>query len=266
VSGRPFICQSKPWFRDASAPPRLAIDDRPIGQQSGLGGWAEYTLVSETAVVAIDKAMPLDVAALLGCGSVTGLGAVFNRAQVAFGSTVAVIGCGGVGLNVVHGASLCNARMVIAVDVTQSKLDAATRLGATHTVNSTEVDSVAAVKEFTGGGVDYAFEAIGRPSTVVDAMGMLAPGGTTTVVGVVPFDAVVPITGAHLFGEKRLQYTNMGSNRFRLDIPNYVDLYLQGRLRLDDLISHRIDLDDVNDAIDALKTPGDVLRQVITMS
>jgi S-(hydroxymethyl)glutathione dehydrogenase/alcohol dehydrogenase len=234
-----------------------------MGQQSGLGGWAEWTLVSETAVVAIDPAMPLDRAALLGCGSVTGLGAVFNRAKVEMGSTVAVIGCGGVGLNDVQASSLSNARMVIAVDVSESKLNAALALGATHVVNAWEVDPVGAVRELSGGGVDYSFEVIGRPATVVQAMSMLAPGGTTTVVGVVPFDAVIPVTGANLFGEKRLQYTNMGSNHFRLDIPNYVSLYLQGRLKLDELITRRIKLDEVNEAVDALKTPGDVVRSVI---
>jgi S-(hydroxymethyl)glutathione dehydrogenase/alcohol dehydrogenase len=264
VQGKTFICQQKPWFRVEGQPPRLTRDAKPISQQSGLGGWAEMALVSETAVVAIDREMPLDVAALLGCGSVTGLGAVFNRAKVKTGSTVAVIGCGGVGLNVVQASALSNARMVIAVDVAPAKLDAAMKMGATHVVDASKDDPVAAVKDLSGGGVDYSFEVIGRPQTVVQAFGMLAPGGTTTVVGVVPFDAVVPITGAHLWGEKRLQYTNMGSNHFRVDIPNYVSLYLQGRLRLDDLISRRIQLEEVNEAVDVLKAPGDVVRSVIT--
>lgn len=266
MQGKSFICARKPWFRADGRPPRLTRDGEMVGQQSGLGGWAERVLVSETAVVSVDRAMPLDVAALLGCGTVTGLGAVFNRAQVEVGSSVAVIGCGGVGLNVVQGAALANARMIVAVDVNASKLRAARSMGATHVVDASQEDAVAAVKDLSGGGVDHSFEVIGRPSTIVDAMGMLAPGGTTTVVGVVPFDATVPITGAHLFGEKRLQYTNMGSNRFRLDIPNYVDLYLQGRLKLDELISRRIRLDEVNDALDALRTPGEVVRSVITFA
>jgi S-(hydroxymethyl)glutathione dehydrogenase/alcohol dehydrogenase len=263
MEGRTFICQRKPWFRAPGQPARISRDGEPISQQSGLGGWAEMVLVSETAVVVIDREMPLDVAALLGCGAVTGLGAVFNRARVELGSTVAVIGCGGVGLNVVQASSLANARMIIAVDVSDQKLKAAMAMGATHTVDASAGDPVAAVKDLSGGGVDHSFEVIGRPATVAQAFEMLAVGGTTTVVGVVPFDAIVPVKGSALWGEKRLQFTNMGSNRFRLDIPNYIALYQAGRLKLDELISHRIKLEDVNHAVAALRTPGDVIRSVI---
>jgi S-(hydroxymethyl)glutathione dehydrogenase / alcohol dehydrogenase len=264
IEGRTFICQRKPWFRAPDQPPRLTRQGQPIGQQSGLGGWAEMVLVAETALVGIDPDMPLDVAALLGCGGVTGLGAVFNRAKVEVGSTVAVVGCGGVGLNVVHASSLANARMVIAVDVSPDKLEAARAMGATDVVDASTGDPVAAVRGLSGGGVDYSFEVIGRPATVAQAMEMLAVGGTTTVVGVVPFEEVIPIKGSSLWGERRLQFTNMGTNRFRVDIPRYVSLYLSGRLKLDNLISRRISLEDVNDAVDALRTPGQVIRSVIT--
>ena len=234
----------------------------PMFQFFDLSSFAEQMLVHEHALVKIDKEMPLDRAALIGCGVTTGLGAVFNTAKVEPGSTVAVIGAGGIGLNCIQGAAIAGARRVIAVDMVREKLDLAKHFGATDVVDASERDAIAEVKEISGGGVHYSFEAIGLKATAEDAFAMLRRGGTATVIGMVPLGQSVEIPGFELLMEKRLQGSNMGSNRFRVDMPRYVDLYLQGRLKLDELVSQRIRLDEVNEGFEAMKA-GSVARSVI---
>jgi S-(hydroxymethyl)glutathione dehydrogenase/alcohol dehydrogenase len=232
-------------------------------QFAHLGSFAELLLVHEHAVVKVTPEIPLDRAVLIGCGVVTGLGAVFNTARVQPGATVAVIGCGGIGLNCVQGARLAGASRIIAVDRLSSKLDLAAEFGATHTVNASEGDPVAKVIELSGGGVEYAFEAIGLAATAQQAWQMLIRGGTATVIGMIPVGDMVQIPGHEFLLEKRIQGSTMGSNRFRVDMPRYVDLYLQGRLKLDELVSARIGLDDVNDGFKKLQG-GEIARSVIT--
>jgi S-(hydroxymethyl)glutathione dehydrogenase/alcohol dehydrogenase len=265
LSGLPALCSRPGLERPADATPRVSFDGRPITPFARLGSYAEQMLVHENGVVKITKDMPLDRAALIGCGVTTGLGAVFRTARVEPGSTVAVIGCGGIGLNCVQGAAIAGAARVIAVDMVGSKLDLARTFGATDTVDAAHGDAVAEVMEISKGGVQYSFEAIGLKKTAEQAFQMLRRGGTATVIGMIPVGTMVEVHGAELLSEKRLQGSNMGSNRFRIDMPRFVDLYLQGRLKLDELISARVGLADVNAAFDEMRG-GEVARSVITFS
>jgi S-(hydroxymethyl)glutathione dehydrogenase / alcohol dehydrogenase len=262
LTGRMSLCQSVETQRGADEPPRLTRDGQPVFQFINLSSFAEQMLVHEHALVKIRDDMPLDRAALIGCGVTTGLGAVFNTAKVTPGSDVAVIGCGGVGLNCIQGAYFAGAAKVIAVDRLPTKLALATDFGATHTVDASAGDPVAQVMEITGGGVDYAFEAIGLKETAEQAFAMLERGGTATVIGMIPMGTKIELDGFSFLQEKRIQGSTMGSNRFRVDMPRYIDLYLDGRLKLDELVSARIGLDDVNEAMDALSR-GEVARSVI---
>jgi S-(hydroxymethyl)glutathione dehydrogenase/alcohol dehydrogenase len=263
VTGRPYLCTSTSTRRPASGPSRLRLDGAPVHQGGQIGGFAEALLVHEHALVKIDKAMPLDRAAVLGCAVMTGVGAVFRTAQVQPGATVAVIGCGGIGLNVIQGAALAGASRVIAIDQRPAKLDLARRFGATDLLDASQLDPVAAVRELTGGGVEYSFEAIGLTATAEQSFAMLARGGTATVIGLIPGGQRVSLDASEFWmAEKRIQGSTLGSNRFRYDLPRLVDLYLQGRLNLDELVSSRISLDDINAGFAALEA-GDVARSVV---
>ena len=219
-------------------------------------------LVHEHAIAKVRPDMPMAQAALIGCGVTTGVGAVIHTAKVEPGSTVAVIGCGGVGLSAINGAEIAGAARIIAVDMVPSKLELARKFGATDVVNAGEGDPVEAVRELTGGGVHYSFEAIGLKATTEQAFKMLNRGGVATVIGMIPVGTNVEIHGPEFLVEKKLQGSNMGSNRFRVDMPRFVEFYLQGRLHLDDLISRKIKLEDVNEGLAALET-GEVARSVI---
>jgi S-(hydroxymethyl)glutathione dehydrogenase/alcohol dehydrogenase len=222
-------------------------------------------LVHENALVKIRDDMPLEQAALIGCAVTTGLGAVFNTAKVRPGSTVAVIGCGGVGLNSVQGAAIAGAGRIIAIDTVPWKLLLAKSFGATDVVDATDGDAVEQVRELTGGGVEFSFEAIGLKSTAEQSFTMLRKGGTATIIGMVPEGQNLELHGADFLDEKKIQGSNMGSNRFRIDMPRYVDLYMSGRLKLDELVSARINLEDVNQGFDAMRR-GEVARSVITFA
>jgi len=263
LSGRPAICTKAGLARPADAPPRLRLGDEPVTQFLHLSSFSELALVHRNAVVKIDERMPLDVAALLGCGVLTGLGAVFRTAGVRPGETVAVIGCGGVGLSAVHGAELVSASRIIAVDTDPAKLELAKQFGATDVVDASQTDPVEAVRELTGGGVHHSFEAVGLAATTQQAFAMAGRGGTATVVGMIAPGEQVSISGIELLVEKRLQGSQIGSNQFVTDIPRYVDLYLAGKLRLDSLVSRSTDLDGINDAYRRL-ADGGVARQLIT--
>ena len=262
LSGFPNRCGGRGTDRKSGEKPRLSINGEPVAQFAHLSSFAEQMLVHENAVVKIREDMPLDRAALIGCGVTTGAGAALRTADVEAGSTVAVIGCGGVGLSAINGAAIAGAGRIIAVDQVASKLELARQFGATDTVDATAGDPVEQVKELTGGGVDYAFEAIGLKVTCEQAWRMLATGGTATVIGMVPGGQSIEVPGMDLLQEKKLQGSMMGSNRFRIDMPRYVDFYLNGKLKLDPLISRIISLDEINDGMEALKG-GEVARQVI---
>jgi S-(hydroxymethyl)glutathione dehydrogenase/alcohol dehydrogenase len=263
LGGRPSLCAKADVRRGPTDPPRLSQKGQPMNQFLDLSSYAEQMLVHEHAIVKIRKDMPLDRAALIGCGVTTGLGAVFNTARVEPGSDVAVLGCGGIGLSAIQGAAIAGAGRVIAVDTLPMKLELARKLGATHVVNAKDGDPVAQVKEITGGGVHYSFEAVGLKQTAEQAWGMLRNGGTATVIGMIPLGTKIEIPGVDFLFEKKIQGSNMGSNRFRTDMPRYIEFYLNGKLNLDDMVSRRLKLDEINDAFQSV-IRGDVARNVIT--
>ena len=233
-----------------------------MNQFLNLSSFAEQMLVHENAMVRIDPDIPLDRAAIVGCGVITGVGAVFNAARVEPGTTVAVIGCGGVGLSAVNGAALAGAERIIAIDTVASKLEIARKLGATDTLNARNADPVQEVLGMTGGGVHYAFEALGTKGTAEQAFAMLRPGGTATIIGMVPFGVKIELHGFDFLRDRKLQGTSMGSNRFRVDMPRLLSLWRQGRLKLDHLISGRLKLSEINEGFVALKS-GAPMRQLI---
>ncbi len=263
LSGHPNRCSQRPR-RTEDEPPRLSLarNGAALTQGFNLSSYAERMLVHENALVKIDDDMPLDRAALIGCGVITGVGAVFNTARIEAGCSVAVFGLGGVGMSVVQGARIAGARQIIAVDVVEPKLAHALELGATHVVDASSHDPVEAIRNLSGGGVDYSFEAIGLKIAAEQAWNCLIPGGTATVVGMIPVGEKVEIEGRMFLSERKIQGSGMGSNRFRTDMPRLIDLYRQGRLLLDEMITRRGRLEDVNEAFRAMKA-GEVTRSVL---
>ena len=262
VTGHPNLCENTEVKMLPGAARRLSWKGDVLHQFMNLSSFADHMLVHENAVVKIDRDVPLDRAALIGCGVITGVGAVFNVAKVEPGSTVAVIGCGGVGLSSVNGAALAGAERIIAIDKLASKLELARSLGATDTVNASNLDPVGHVKELTGGGVHHAFEALGTKATAEQAFAMLRPGGTATIIGMVPYGVKIELHGFDFLRDRKIQGTSMGSNRFRGDMPRLLSFYRQGKLKLDHLISGRIKLDEINQGFANLKT-GAPVRQLI---
>ncbi len=265
TAGRTWLCEVRHGLnRGPDEASRLSRDGVGLNQLAGLGGFAEELLVHRNSVVKVPDELPLDRGALLGCAVVTGIGSVFNGAKVAPGSTVAVIGTGGIGLNIVQGAVLAGAERVIAVDLHAEKLELATTFGATDVINASDVDPVEAVIELTSGGVDYSFEAIGLPQTAGQAFQMIRPGRTAYLVGLPAAGATIELPGTQMLMQARgLQGLFMGSNRFKEDIPMLANLYLQGRLKLDELIAGRIGLADVNDGYQRMRE-GTEARSVVT--
>jgi S-(hydroxymethyl)glutathione dehydrogenase/alcohol dehydrogenase len=264
IRGRPSLCSQEGLTRLETDKPRLTQDGTPVIQFSNLSCFAEEMLVHEKAIAKVTKEIPLDKAALIGCGVVTGVGAVQNTAEVRPGDAVAVVGCGGIGLNAVQGARLAGAERIIAIDRLASKLELARKFGATDIVDASQVDPVEAVRDLTGGGVDHAIEAVGLKTTAEQCFSMVAMGGTATVIGMLPVGTKIELMGLELLAEKKIQGSVMGSTRFRVDMPSYIQLYLQGRLNLDDLVSRVITLEEINEAFGALKT-GEVARSLIRM-
>ena len=263
LSGHPSRCSQRPR-RTEEEPPRLSLagSGAALTQGFNLSSYAERMLVHENALVKIDDDMPLDRAALIGCGVMTGVGAVFNTARIEAGCSVAVFGLGGVGMSVVQGARIAGARQIIAVDVVEPKLAHALELGATHVVDASSHDPVESIRNLSGGGVDYSFEAIGLKVAAEQAWNCLIPGGTATVVGMIPVGEKVEIEGRMFLSERKIQGSGMGSNRFRTDMPRLIELYRQGRLLLDEMITRRGRLEDVNEAFRAMKA-GEVTRSVL---
>jgi len=261
LTGRTHLCQSRP-ARTPQEPPKLTWNGAAVNQFANLSAYAEKMLVHENGLVKVRDDMPLDRGALIGCGVTTGVGAVLNTARVEAGATVAVYGAGGVGLAVIQGARIAGAGMIIAVDVFESKLAKAKELGATHTVDSSKVDPVKAIREMTNGGVEYAFEAIGLKKAAEQCFECIRPGGTATVIGMIPVGQKLELEGSVFLREKRIQGCSMGSNRFKVDMPKYVDFYQRGLLRLDEMITRRGRLEDVNEAFRAMKA-GEVARTVL---
>ncbi len=262
VTGHPNLCSDTTVKLPPGAARRLSWRGDFVHQFLNLSAFAETMLVHEHALVKIDPAIPLDIAALVGCGVVTGVGAVIHAAKVEPGNTVAVIGCGGVGLSCVNGAALAGAGRIIALDTQPAKLDLARLMGATDTLNVGDADPVKAVRELTQGGVNYSFEALGLKATAEQSFRMLRPGGTATIIGMIPLGVKIELHGFDFLQDRKIQGTAMGGNRFRVDMPRLLEFWRQGRLKLDHLISARIPLERINEGFAALKT-GAAVRQLV---
>ncbi|MGH9050014.1 MAG: Zn-dependent alcohol dehydrogenase [Acidimicrobiia bacterium] len=231
---------------------------------AGLGTFADVMAVRDSQAVKIETDLPDEQLALIGCGVTTGVGAALNTARVEPGSSVAVIGCGGVGQSVIQGARIAGAARIIAIDPVELKRNAAEQLGATDLVDPADGDPIAQVQQLTGGrGADYAFEVIGRPETIVQAFMTARRGGTAVVVGMPRMDSQVTLPGFSMFyDEKKLLGCVYGSSQVRRDFPRFVSLAETGRLDLGSMVSRRIKLDEVNDAFRAMEA-GEVIRSVI---
>jgi S-(hydroxymethyl)glutathione dehydrogenase/alcohol dehydrogenase len=262
LGGRMSLCVSPETKRAPDEEPRLSSDKGPMLQYLNLSSFAEQMLIHEHACVAIRPDMPLDRAALIGCGVMTGVGAVFHTSKVQPGETVAVIGLGGVGLAAVNGAAIAGASRIIGIDMSPGKENMAKAFGCTDFICAKDKDVVKEVIELTKGGVHHSFEAIGLAKTAEQSFNMLRRGGTANIIGMIPVGQTVNLMGAAFLGEKRIQGSLMGSNRFPVDMPRLVDFYMAGKLKLDDMISRRLPIEEVNSAFDEMKR-GEVARSVI---
>ncbi|MSR16014.1 MAG: Zn-dependent alcohol dehydrogenase [Gammaproteobacteria bacterium] len=263
VLGRPHLCVDRDACRrDPNEAPRISQNGKLIEQFVDLAGFAEAMLLHHRAVVKIAKDIPLDRAALVGCAVTTGVGAALNTAQVTPGSSVVVFGAGGVGISVIQGARIAGARQIIAVDLLDQKLKDAQKFGATDILNAGTGDTVKTLKKMTGGGADFAFEAVGVPKLLEQAFYCLAPRGTAVLVGAIAHGETVTLNPGHFFQEKRIMGCMMGSNRFMVDAPRYLELYRQGRLDLDGMVTRHEPLERIDEAFRAM-TAGEVTRTVL---
>ncbi len=264
--GRSVLCDGyrSPRWGMLDGTLRLSLRGQGINQMARLGTFAERVVCPAEMVVPIRREMPWPQAALLGCAVPTGVGAVTRAAGVEAGASVLVVGCGGVGLNVIQGARLAGARLIVGADLLPSKLQFAKEFGATHTLDARTDNVVERVRELTDGrGADYAFDAIGGEATTLQIIDAIRPGGTAVIVGMAAMSVRAPITPyAMALQEKTLKGTMYGSVRPNLDFPRLVDLYLDGRLKLDQLVSRTYTLDQINEGFEALRT-GQVARGVI---
>jgi S-(hydroxymethyl)glutathione dehydrogenase / alcohol dehydrogenase len=262
-SGHSYRCMTPEAQRAEDEPARLFRGDERLGQFMNTGAFAEMMLVHESGCVPIRRDMPLDRACLIACGLSTGFGAVTNTAKVRPGETIAVIGCGGVGLPAINAAAVAGAGRIIAIDRVPGKLEMARAFGATDVINASAGDVVEQVLALTDErGLDHAIEAIGRKDTIEHAFNMLAKGGTATIAGAARPDTQIQLPALALLREKKLQGSMAGGIRLAIDIPYYVDLYLKGGLKIDELISQRLTLPEINRGFDDMRK-GDVARSVI---
>ena len=267
--GQPNLCQAADAVLLAGGlldgSPRLRLDGAPLFQMCGVGTYAEETVVAACAAVKIPDDVPLDIAALFGCSVLSGVGAALNTATIRPGDAVAVVGCGGVGLNVIQGARIAGAEVIVAVDIHPAKLDTARTFGATHTVDATATDPANAVRDLTGQrGADVAFEVLGHGATMEQAVAMSRRGGQVILVGIPRLDVMLtlPVMLGLVLQERTIKGCWYGSSDIRRDVPRLVEHYRHGRLQLDELVSRRIELPQVNDALAAMKA-GEGARSVI---
>lgn len=263
VTGRPSLCVDPSTRRAADAEPRLKLaGGTPVAPFLNLSAFAEMMLVHENACVSISKDMPLDRAALLGCAVITGAGSIFNDSRVRPGESVAVIGAGGIGLAAINAAKIAGAGQIIALDPVEEKRALAQKMGATHAFDPGANGIVKQLLGLTGGGVHYAIEAVGRPSTAELAWQILRRGGTATILGMIAPGQNVTLPGPSFLTGKKIQGSLLGSTRFPIDMPRLVQLYLDGVLDLDTMVAERIRLPQVNEALEKLRQ-GTSVRSVI---
>ncbi len=262
LSGHMSVCQDTSVKLAPGVAKRLRWNGEHLNQFFNLSAFAEQMLVHEHALVKVREDMPLDLACLIGCGVVTGYGAVARTAQIEPGSTVAVFGCGGIGLATINAALIAGAGRIIAVDRDPTKQAMAKLFGATDFVDASVGNVVQHIQELTGGGVHYAFECVGLKTTAEQSFAALRPRGVSTLIGMMPPGVKFELHGFDFLRERRIQGSAMGSNQFRTDMPRLVDLYMQGRLHLKDMVSNRINLSQINEGFAALKQGG-LARNVI---
>jgi S-(hydroxymethyl)glutathione dehydrogenase / alcohol dehydrogenase len=262
AAGEQVLCEST--FPLTGKTPLSSRKGAPITHGLGTGAFAEYVVVDGSQAVAIPKDVPFASASLIGCAVITGMGAVINTAGVTAGSSVVVIGTGGVGLNSIQGAALAGASPIIAADLVKSKLRAAKRFGATHTVDAASGDVAKTVKRITGGrGADYVFVTVGAKPAIEQAFGLMRRGGNVVLVGMPALDVRATFDPVYLANDgQRIIGSKMGSSRIQIDVPKIVELYKQGRVKLDELITKRYPLEKINEAISAVAR-GEALRNVI---
>jgi alcohol dehydrogenase len=270
AEGRPALCEPGAAANGLgtllSGERRLRQDGAPLNHHLGCSVFAEYATVSRRSLVRIDPEVPLDEAALFGCAVLTGVGAVVNTAQVRVGASVAVVGLGGVGLAALIGAQAAGARQIIAVDLSDAKLEQARQLGATHTVNAGDAAAREQIRELSAGGVEYAFEFAGSIRALELAYAITRRGGTTVTAGLPPAGASFGLSAVSLVAEERtLKGSYIGTCVPSRDIPRYIALYRQGRLPVDRLLTGRLRLADINEGFDLLHE-GKAIRQVVTFS
>jgi S-(hydroxymethyl)glutathione dehydrogenase/alcohol dehydrogenase len=262
LAGRLTLCSDTSVKQPPGQARRISMEGRHVSQVYNLSAFAEAFVTHRNALVKITNDIPLDRAALLGCGVATGTGAVFRTAAVQPGQDVVVIGVGGVGLSAINGARIAGANRIIAVDRLPEKLAMATTFGATHGIDASSEDVIARVHEITGGGADHAIECVGVAATLQQAFGVIKPAGIATVVGVFPPSLLVPIDANQFLSEKQLRGSMLGSTRIPVDIPKLAQMYLDGRLLLDQMISRRIRLEEINEGFADMKR-GHIARCVV---
>jgi S-(hydroxymethyl)glutathione dehydrogenase/alcohol dehydrogenase len=265
LSGETVNCQHpERTERSADQPPRLSINGEAVGQGMALGGFAQQALIHEHQLAKVPDDLPWSQAALIGCGVLTGAGAVLNTAKVQQGDTVVIVGAGGVGLNGVSGAVVAGAQKIIVTDVDDYKLERAKKFGATHVVNSAKVDPVEAVRDLTGGGSQYVFDFVGIGPTLKQGVEMLGQGGTLVMIGIGGPTATLELNALELLSaRKNIRTVWMGHSNLKRDIPLYADLYRQGRFNLDDLVTNTISLSQIDEGYELLHDPK-TARVVIT--
>jgi S-(hydroxymethyl)glutathione dehydrogenase/alcohol dehydrogenase len=267
---QPILCETftrtepRGWLLDGTS--RLSLGGRVVRHFSAVSSHAEFSVVHETSAIPVPDEIPFDRACLLGCGVMTGVGAATRVARVAAGTTVLVVGAGAVGLNVVQGARLAGAETIIAVDVDDGRLGLAGALGATHLVNAVREEPVERVRALTGGrGADYGFEAAGREPAFQLALEAARPGATVVLLGTVPVDQPVSFRWGSLMADKRVVRSSYGGARPRRDFPWLARAYLEGRLKLDELIGRRFTLDAINEGFTQM-AKGGLVRGVVLLA
>ncbi|GEO00517.1 alcohol dehydrogenase [Novosphingobium sediminis] len=264
VTGRMSLCLGGDTRRRPGEAPRLtrSSDGSVVNQMLNLSAFAEMMLIHEHACVAINPEMPLDRAAVIGCAVTTGAGTIFNACKVTPGETVAVIGCGGVGLATINAAKIAGAGRIIAADPMPEKRELAIKLGATDVIDALDPDAAKQIQEMTKGGVHHAIEAVGRPASGDLAVASLRRGGTATILGMMPLGHKVGLSAIDMLSGKKLQGAIMGGNHFPVDLPRLVDFYMRGLLDLDSIIAERIPLEGINEGFEKMKA-GHSARSVI---
>lgn len=268
VEGRPTMCVGNMDTLAMGSLPggakRLRKGDQELSHFMGIASFAEYTVVHERQAVKVREDAPLEVVCLLGCGVSTGIGAAINTAGVRPGESIAIYGCGGVGLSAVMGAKLAGAGKIIAIDTLDKKLEMAKDLGADYVINTSREDPQSKVMELTGGGADYAIECVGNVEVMATAMGSIHGGGKCVIMGSAPIGSMLSIAPYEFLLGKTITGSVQGGIRPFIDIPRFVDLFMDGKLPIDRLITKTYSLEEVNDAFEALEK-GKVMRSVIKL-